>query len=354
MPRRFFFLLANAGMPLRHISVHLEGCTCMELEPDEAPHDKGATAPIQVSPIRRPRESFGTNEFLTLQLVSDAVGQGNLRDHNAVSTFGFHSPSGCDTDISLLPSHSAELGPGQLCWQLPWDANSSINLGPLPASTQSFGGVSWTTNPYNVGSTSDGSYFFGSQSAPPLQSFENPITDSQDFSTTPVMPHLVPNAISDTQYGGLVDPQVQLAGPVFESDPGMSDFYHGGTSAFPNTFQESAYSVPRNQQSHTFSGTQALHTDDTRPNEHVDVVSTGRGRGASRILCLKPGCTQSFRRRADMDRHLLGHSSGKRRCPVVGCQRMLRAHRGDKLKDHLRRGHKIDSEEMVNGLYSSW
>jgi hypothetical protein len=60
----------------------------------------------------------------------------------------------------------------------------------------------------------------------------------------------------------------------------------------------------------------------------------------NRIACSSPGCGKTFRRAGDCRRHMLKHGPPRFICPLNGCTMPFT--RADKLRDHLRQGHKIN------------
>lgn len=50
------------------------------------------------------------------------------------------------------------------------------------------------------------------------------------------------------------------------------------------------------------------------------------------------GCSATFGRHADYRRHMLKHEKPRYRCPMIECGRTF--HRVDKMRDHVKRGHK--------------
>ncbi|RAR09713.1 transcription factor c2h2 [Stemphylium lycopersici] len=58
-----------------------------------------------------------------------------------------------------------------------------------------------------------------------------------------------------------------------------------------------------------------------------------------RISCEFPGCTKTFRRPGDFRRHMRKHQPANLKCIVDDCD--MKFYRLDKLRDHIRQGHKI-------------
>jgi hypothetical protein len=67
---------------------------------------------------------------------------------------------------------------------------------------------------------------------------------------------------------------------------------------------------------------------------------------SNRIACSSPGCGKTFRRAGDCRRHMLKHGPPRFICPLNGCTMPFT--RADKLRDHLRQGHKIDQTRQRN------
>ncbi|KAL9033398.1 MAG: hypothetical protein Q9180_005967, partial [Flavoplaca navasiana] len=75
--------------------------------------------------------------------------------------------------------------------------------------------------------------------------------------------------------------------------------------------------------------------------------------------CVYPGCTRTFLRRADLDRHMNDHPHTKHDCPLAlkqdgSCNRMGENGfpRKDKLEDHLKRVHMLDLPKSARGTRS--
>ena len=270
----------------------------------------------------------------------------------SVSTFPPCARSGFESAFCFPLAQTAEADSCNLAGQPGWDGDHlSSYIEPLPTSGQPFE-FSYTTGGHEE-STSNGLSFLRTQSVPLAQSVMVPTTDQQGFGTTPIIPHLAPDVIVNPQFGGQVNLQTLLPGPLLESGPGTNHFHDRSSVTLTDTLQVVASTVPRSQQPHTDHVPQALGSNDTRPSAQRDPVSTEMQPGAGRILCPIEGCTQSCRRPADFRRHLREHSAEKRQCPVEGCQRMFSTNRRDKLKEHLRKQHSVDSE-TVNRLCSVW
>ncbi|KAH5209234.1 hypothetical protein HBI82_167500 [Parastagonospora nodorum] len=60
---------------------------------------------------------------------------------------------------------------------------------------------------------------------------------------------------------------------------------------------------------------------------------------AQRITCSFAGCGRSFVRAGDCRRHMLKHGPPKFKCAVIECD--MTFHRADKLRAHMKQGHKI-------------
>jgi hypothetical protein len=58
-----------------------------------------------------------------------------------------------------------------------------------------------------------------------------------------------------------------------------------------------------------------------------------------RLTCPQ-GCTKTFGRPGDFRRHMLKHGPPKFKCVVLECERTF--HRADKLRQHIKQGHKIN------------
>jgi hypothetical protein len=61
---------------------------------------------------------------------------------------------------------------------------------------------------------------------------------------------------------------------------------------------------------------------------------------SNRSACTYPSCGKTFRRAGDCRRHMLKHGPPRFICPLNGCTMPFT--RADKLRDHLRQGHKIN------------
>ena len=77
------------------------------------------------------------------------------------------------------------------------------------------------------------------------------------------------------------------------------------------------------------------------PNvQHPGVDATFRQPAPeSRIPCESSGCTKSFRRPGNLRRHMRKHRPANLKCIVDDCD--MKFYRLDKLRDHIRQGHKI-------------
>ncbi|KAF2732707.1 hypothetical protein EJ04DRAFT_578138 [Polyplosphaeria fusca] len=65
------------------------------------------------------------------------------------------------------------------------------------------------------------------------------------------------------------------------------------------------------------------------------------------VPCTYPSCHATFARLPDLDRHIMGkHSVGPKRypCPGFSCTKAFA--RSDKLRDHLKQGHKLDANAI--------
>ena len=89
------------------------------------------------------------------------------------------------------------------------------------------------------------------------------------------------------------------------------------------------------------------HTFVVDPIPHLSRENTGvlAEQDATPLVCTYLGCsrTKPFARKGELDRHMKSHGPPEFDCPVPGCKRQgdKGFSRKDKLRDHVRRGHKM-------------
>ncbi|OAG19192.1 hypothetical protein CC77DRAFT_1050984 [Alternaria alternata] len=127
--------------------------------------------------------------------------------------------------------------------------------------------------------------------------------------------------------------------------PWMGDSFLTPMPMLPQPdFLPPQYSYPMAGTGYTFQpiapATAAQMDVVAQPNQPSGARANARHRTAeTRISCTADGCTKTFRRPGDYRRHMRKHQDPILKCIVDDCD--MKFYRLDKLRDHIRQGHKM-------------